>query len=171
MASVQGQKPTCPVCNQVDKVKTMQAAYDAGVEACAPPEVPAKNVSMSRTIISCIVLVGICIFFVIVLIGGMEANLDATFMLVLVALTLCAIILALVFSFLAFQRIVKGDNEANLRLPAWESAMQEWQHLYYCARDKAVFDPRKDKAVSATELASLRDFDSHQPKLQAAVQH
>lgn len=171
MASVQSQKPTCPVCNQADKVKTMQAAYDAGVEQCAPPEVPAKNVSMAKTIITCIVLVAICIFFVIVLIGGMEANLDSTLMTILVLLTFCIIVLALVLSFRSFQQIVKGDNEANLRLPAWESAMEEWQQLYYCARDKAVFDPHKDKTISASELARLRDFDSRQTKLEAAVQH
>lgn len=89
---------------------------------------------MIRTIISCIVLVGVCIFLVIVLIGGMEAQLDSTFMIGLVAVTFCVIVLALFLSFQAFQRIVKGDNEANLLLPAWEHAMEEWKHYYFCSR-------------------------------------
>lgn len=172
MASVQSQKPACPVCNQTDKVKTMQAAYDAGIEQCAPPAVPTKNISMIRTIISCIVLVGVCIFLVIVLIGGMEAQLDSTFMIGLVAITFCMIVLALFLSFRAFQRIVKGDNEANLLLPAWEHAMEEWNHYYFCSRDTVVFDPRTEKTVSAEKLSSLRNFDDQrQEKLEAVAQH
>ncbi len=59
MASAENQKPTCPICDQSDQVKTMEAAYDLGVARCAPPDMPTRKISMMKYIIFGGVTVGI----------------------------------------------------------------------------------------------------------------
>ncbi|GCE26075.1 hypothetical protein KDA_15590 [Dictyobacter alpinus] len=173
MASAESQKPTCPVCNQTDQVKTMQAAYNSGVARCAPPDMPTRNVSMMKPIVICGVLVGICIFLIITLIGGMESGLNQFVQLGLVVVTLCFIVGSLVTSYLAFQRIVRGDDETTVLFPAWDKATAQWKSLSYCSRDDIVFDPKTNSKVSDQQLAELRASATHQIKseLQAAVQH
>jgi len=169
MASAQSQKPTCPECNQADKVKTMQAAYDSGVTRCAPPDMPMRNVPMFKPIAISVVLVAICVFLIIVLLGGMEAHLDPTIAIVLVGLTLAVTVLALVLSYIAFQRVVKGDNEAALRFPAWDKAMERWNSLYYCARDNVVFDPGNGHILNDAELVRIRAYDELEVRQEMAA--
>jgi hypothetical protein len=118
------------------------------------------------------VLVGIFVFLVIVFIGGMENNLPWYFMWPLVTLTILSIIIALVVSYIAFQRVVHGDNEASLSFPAYDQAMNTWSNLYYCSRDKVVFDPRSQKVLSKEQIASLRAFAPRQQgRRSMAVSH
>lgn len=168
MASAASQKPNCPVCNQADKVKTMQAAYDSGVQKCAPPDIPTKHVSMLSWILPSTFLVGICIVSVLVFIGSEFLGND-TRTLILTAITLIAIITALVLSYVAFQRVVQSDAQAQLRYPAWDRAMEVWKNLYYCSRDDAVFDPKSGKNVSNEQLASIRAFDDEVVQRQSAM--
>ena len=72
MASAESQKPICPVCQQTDQVKTMQAAYSTGVARCAPPDMPTRNISMMKPLVISGILVGICVFLIVTFIGGME---------------------------------------------------------------------------------------------------
>lgn len=166
MASAEAQKATCPVCNRSDQVKTTEAAYNAGVARCAPPDMPTRTVSMFKYILGGMVAVGLCVFFVIVLIGGLEANLNQTFMIGLVGLTLICIVAALVVSYISFQRVVKGDEEARLLYPAWDQAMSKWRSLDYCARDQVVFDPKTNSVLSNEALAALRTVDGKKAQLQ-----
>src|SRR5439155_11363960 len=76
MATAASQKPLCPVCHQADQVKTTQAAYDSGVAKCAPPDMPTRRVSMLRYIAISAVLVGVCIFLIIVLVGSESLGAD-----------------------------------------------------------------------------------------------
>ena len=160
MATTEAEKPTCPVCHQNDMVMTMQAAYESGVQRAAPPDMPTKNIAMMPYIIACGVLVGICIFLIIVLIGGLEASLNPVWMIVLVALTFVSIVSALVVSYTAFQRVVKGDAEATERFPAWDSATAAWNKLRYCKRDDVVFDPEVSKVISNEAVAALRSMEA-----------
>ena len=173
MASAESQKPTCPVCKQTDQVKTLQAAYDSGVARCAPPDMPTRNVSMFRLMIVGIIIVGICSFLIIVLIGSMEANLDIVYATVLVSITLVCIVTALVLSFIAFQRVVRGDAETTVRYPAWDRAMEQWRALFYCARNDVVFNPKTNEVVSDQKLAALRSMDEKEAmsKSTLAAQH
>lgn len=159
MAAIEAEKPTCPVCKQSDMVMTMEAAYSSGVARCAPPDMPTKNISMMPYIIACGVLVGICIFLIIVLIGGLEASLNPLWMIVLVGLTFISIVTALVVSYNAFQRVVKGDAEATERFPAWDRATAAWNKLRYCKRDDVVFDPEVSKVISNEAVAALRSME------------
>ena len=152
------QKPTCPVCGKSDMVVTMERAYDSGVARTAPPDMPTKNVSMMKYIITSAVFVGIFVFLVIVLIGS-EVLQNVYVEVVLVVLTLISIISALVTSYVAFQRVVKGDAEATERFPAWDRAMAEWKLLNYCKRDDVVFDPRTNKVITNEALAALRSME------------
>ena len=152
------QKPTCPVCNKSDMVMTMERAYDSGVGRTAPPDMPTKTVSMMKYIITSAVLVGIFVFLVIVLIGS-EVLQNVYIEAVLVSLTLITIIGALVSSYIAFQRVVKGDAEATERFPAWDRAMAAWKLLDYCKRDDVVFDPRTNKVITNEALAALRSME------------
>ncbi len=161
MASAETQKPSCPVCHQSDQVKTTQAAYDSGVERCAPPDMPTRNVSMLKYILISGVIVGIFILLIFVLIGS-EAQLNTYVQLTLVGLALISIVAALVTSYIAFQRVVKGDAEATERFPAWDRAVKAWSKLYYCGRDDVVFDPEVNKVVSDQALGALRSMQEGQ---------
>ena len=156
MASAEHQLPACPVCKRSDQVKTTKAAYNSGVALAAPPDLPTKNVLMMPYVSACMVLVGIFVFLVIVFIGGLENGLPPSFMWPLVTLTIVSILTALVVSYIAFQRVVHGDNEAALRYPAYDQAMNTWSHLYYCSRDIVVFDPQSHKALSKEQITTLR---------------
>ncbi|QBD81062.1 hypothetical protein EPA93_35865 [Ktedonosporobacter rubrisoli] len=161
MASAESQKPSCPICKQSDQVKTTQSAFSAGVARCAPPDMPTKQVHMMSYITVGMVMVGICIFFVIILIGT-EANLGIVVDGIIVSITLICTVAALVLSYIAFQRVVKGDNEASLRYPAWDRAMETWRSLYYCSRDDAVFNPKSNKVLSNEQLLALRSSEDEQ---------
>jgi len=167
MANAESQKPSCPVCKQADQVKTMGEAYDSGVARCAPPDMPTKTVGMARTIFFCTVLVGICVFSILVLIGS-EANLGIVIDGILVSVTLISILTALVLSYNAFNRVVKGDNEATERFPAWDRATAIWKSLYYCSRNDLVFDPNTGRVLSEKDLATLRSLDSDSPEVVSA---
>lgn len=173
MASAESQKPICPVCQQADQVKTMQAAYSTGVTRCAPPDMPTRNISMMKPLVISGVLVGICVFLIVTFIGGLENGVPRILQLILAAITLIFIISALVNSYMAFQRIVRGDNEAALLYPAWDKATATWRNLYYCSRDNIVFDPKTNTEVSNNQLASLRVVATQQVQqtLQAVAQH
>ena len=147
MASAETQRPTCPVCNQSDQVKTLQAAYDSGVNKAAPPDMPTKRVSMMPYIFTSSILVGICIFLIIVLVGGLESALPT----------------------LAFQRVVNGDAESTVLFPAWDRAMEIWKSMYYCARDNVVFDPKTNKVLSNEQVAKLRSMDEGSVEVQSAA--
>jgi hypothetical protein len=158
MPSGESQKPVCAVCQQADQVKTMQAAYDSGVERCAPPDMPTKNVSMMPYIIFSAILVGIFIFLIVVLIGS-EAVLPTLAQWFLVSLTLISIIAALAISYYAFQQVVKGDALATVRFPEWDRATSVWKSLYYCVRDDVVFDPKTSKVLSNEQVTALRTLE------------
>jgi len=159
MASVESQKPNCPVCKQSDQTKTTQAAYETGVARCAPPDMPTKKVSMLKYILFSTIIVGICVFLIIVLIGGMGSEFNIYGMSVLVTITLVCILTALALSYMAFQRVVKGDEESTTLYPAWDRATHIWRGFYYCSRDQVVFDPQTRKIVSDDQLDALRVID------------
>ncbi len=162
-------QPTCPVCHQTDKVQTTQAAYNSGVALAAPPDMPVRQVSMMRTITGVAFLVGIFIFLIIVFIGGLENSFPWQLQLALAIATLVSIITALVVSYFAFQRVVRGDAETTQRLPAWDKAMTTWRALYYCGRDNVVFDPKTNKTISTDELTKLRAAGQAQDQEKAAA--
>jgi hypothetical protein len=167
MASDGNQLPTCPVCNQSDQVKTMEAAFESGVTRAAPPDMPTRNVSMMKYILSGGVAIGICIFLIIVLVGS-EANVNIVVQVVLVSLTFVCIVTTLVISYMAFQRVVKGDAEATVEFPAWDRAMNTWKSLDYCSRDNLVFNPATNEVLSEEKLALLRTLDEKQAAVESA---
>jgi hypothetical protein len=167
MASDGNQLPTCPVCKQSDQVKTMEAAFESGVTRAAPPDMPTRNVSMMKYILSGGVAIGICIFLIIVLVGS-EANVNIVVQAVLVSLTFICIVTTLVISYMAFQRVVKGDAEATVQFPAWDRAMNTWKSLDYCSRDNLVFNPATNEVLSEEKLALLRTLDEKQAAVESA---
>ncbi len=168
MASTENQTPVCPICNQSDQVKTMQAAYDAGVGRCAPPDMPTRKISMMKYVIFGGVTVGICVFLVIILIGS-EASIGSIAQWIIVALTFISVVTALVISYIAFDRVVKGDAEATVEFPAWDRALNTWKGLRYCARDNAVFDPATNSVLSEEQLALLRTLDPESAAIESAA--
>ena len=146
------QKPLCPLCRQADQVKTLQAAYESGVQRFAPPPMPVKQVSMIKYIGASVVVITICSFFVIVLLG---TNLPDTVRYIQAGITIAAIVAVLVIAWIAFQRVVQGDAESQQLFPAWDQAMENWSRLRYCTRDNIVFDPQQNKAISDEALVTL----------------
>jgi hypothetical protein len=150
------QKPACPVCQQSDKVTTLQAAFNTGLERFAPPPVPTPRVSIFRTMAFNMFIVGLCIFFVIVLIGsesfGYGFNAGE---LGLVLLTLACIVTALVLSYIAFTKVVKGDQEVQKLYPGYDRAMEEYNRLRYCSRDDVIFEPASGKTITQEALTAM----------------
>src|SRR5437762_12955651 len=147
MASVNSQKPDCPVCHQSDQVKTTDAAFAAGVAKAAPPELPHKQVYMLGYISFGALAIGIFVFLIVVLIGS-EAQLGDTATWILSILALLCIITVLSLSYYAFHRVVQGDEQSRQYLSALDDAMATWKSLYYCSRDDVVFNPQTNKVVS-----------------------
>src|SRR3954467_12724246 len=46
------QVPTCPICHKTDQVRTLQAAFDLGIERIAPPAMPTSNAHMMPWIVA-----------------------------------------------------------------------------------------------------------------------
>ena len=87
----------------------------------------------------------------------------------LLGVTLVSIVTALVLSYMAFQRVVRGDAEASLQFPAWDRAMATWKGLYYCSQDDLVFDPKTNKKFSEAQLATLRAMDNEALEVKTAT--
>lgn len=165
MVTAEAQKPPCPVCHQSDKVKNLEAAYNEGMERFAPPPLPGKTVSILRYMLFSMLIVGVCIFFIIILVGSESFGQSFSWSeLGLVVLTLICIITALTLSYLAFTKVVRGDQEAQKHYPEWDRAMENWNRLLYCSRDNVVFDPQTGQVVSEQALASLLSTEVEKEK-------
>ncbi len=144
MASSQKVLSPCPVCQQTDQVLPLQVAYETGAEQrFAPPPMPVAKVGMMKSIVVGfgLVFIGSFIILTFATVGG-YGNWPQPVQIVLVVLVIAGIVTTLILSFLAFQRVVRGDNQSLQYLPAWDEAMEKWRDLYYCRRDDVVFDPQ-----------------------------
>jgi len=161
MVTRESQLPLCPVCHKADKVKKLEAAYNEGLERFAPPPMPGKTVSVVRYMVSSMILVGLFIFFILVLVGSESFGQGFSFVeLVLVVGATASIIAALVLSYIAFTKVVRGDQEASKHYADWDLAMERYGRLRYCSRDNVVFDPQTQRTVSVEELASLMSTEA-----------
>jgi hypothetical protein len=151
----QAQKPLCPRCHKEDLVKTSREAYRSGITRLAPPPMPTRQAHMMNLVGPAVVLVGLGVFFIFVVLGESVTGIGGFALLVQVIITLLVIVAALVASFIAFQRVVKSDAETTLRYPAWDRALENWRHLYYCERDDLIFDGQQGKIVSDEALKAL----------------
>ncbi len=176
MASSQKVSSPCPVCQQTDQVMPLQVAYETGAEQrFSPPPMPVAKVGMMKSIIVglAIVFVGVFIILTFATVGGYNTW-PQPVQITLVVLVIIGIITALVLSFLAFQRVVEGDNQTLQYLPAWDEAMEKWHNLYYCKRDDVVFDPQTNKTISDAAVKSMLTITTSapaQPTQQAAASH
>jgi hypothetical protein len=156
VSSVPPQQPLCPVCHRGDKVKSLEGAYNSGIERFAPPPMPTRTVGMMKLLSVGMVIVGLCVFFILVLIGSESFGPNFSVPeLILVALTLICIVAALALSFVAFTRVQQGDREAEKQYPLWDKALANWGRLRYCSRDDIVFDPESNKTITEEQLNSL----------------
>jgi len=161
MVTRESQLPLCPVCHKADKVKKLEAAYNEGLERFAPPPMPGKTVSVVRYMVSSMILVGLFIFLILVLVGSESFGQGFSFVeLVLVLGATASIIAALVLSYIAFTKVVRGDQEASKHYADWDLAMERYGRLRYCSRDNVVFDPQTQRTVSVEELASLMSTEA-----------
>jgi len=161
MVTRESQLPLCPVCHKADKVKKLEAAYNEGLERFAPPPMPGKTVSVVRYMVSSMILVGLFIFLILVLVGSESFGQGFSFVeLVLVLGATASIIAALVLSYIAFAKVVRGDQEASKHYADWDLAMERYGRLRYCSRDNVVFDPQTQRTVSVEELASLMSTEA-----------
>src|SRR5215471_888123 len=166
MASSQHQALSpCPVCQQTDQVMPLQAAYATGVEQrFVPPPMPVAKVGMMKSIVVgfALVFIGSFVILTFATVGG-YGSWPQPVQIALVLLVIAGIITALVLSFLAFQRVVKGDNQTLQYLPAWDEAMEKWRSLSYCKRDDVVFDPQANKALSDAAVKSMLTVNTAAP--------
>jgi ABC-type transport system involved in multi-copper enzyme maturation permease subunit len=158
-------KPICPVCHKADAVKTLQAAYDEGITRFAPPPMPTKTVPVLKYMIFSVLIVAVCVFAIIIFVGSESFGQSFSIPeLLLVLLTLVCIVAVLGLSFVVFNKLVQGDDEASKRYPEWDRAVENWGRLRYCSRDDIVFDPQTGKVVSEEALSSLLGTSVEQEK-------
>ena len=161
MVTRESQLPLCPVCHKADKVKKLETAYNEGLERFAPPPLPGKTVSVVRYMVSSMLLVGIFIFFILVLVGSESFGQGFSFVeLALVVGATASIVAALVLSIIAFTKVGRGDQEASKHYADWDRAMERYKRLRYCSRDNVIFDPQTQRIVSEEELASLMSTEA-----------
>ncbi|TMC27196.1 MAG: hypothetical protein E6J36_02060 [Chloroflexi bacterium] len=161
MVTRESQLPLCPVCHKADKVKKLETAYNEGLERFAPPPLPGKTVSVVRYMVSSMILIGIFIFFILVLVGSESFGQGFSFVeLALVLGATASIIAALVLSYIAFTKVVRGDQDASKHYADWDLAMERYKRLLYCSRDNVIFDPQTQRIVSEEELASLMSTEA-----------
>ena len=155
MVANESQKPPCPVCQQADQVMTLAKAYESGISRFAPPPMPVGRVPMMKSMVIGMGIVTVGSFFIIVLLGSI--SLPEVIRIIQVVITLIGIVVALVLSIIAFQRVGRGDLNSQQLLPAWDRAIENWSRLRYCKRDNIVFDPQQTppKALSDDEISSL----------------
>lgn len=168
MVSSRKQLSPCPVCSRTDQVRKMQTAYEAGELHIAPPPMPESHASMIKYVGVGMILVGVAVFFVIIMLSS-----DA-FSWVQTGITLACIVAALALSFLAIRHLGQGDEEARQRYPIWDQAMANWTRLQFCARDKVVFDPQSKKVLPDSAVKALLDMDRlevQNVQTQMAVSH
>ncbi len=177
MATIQHKVSSpCPVCQQTDQAMPLQVAYETGAEQrFSPPPMPVSKVGMMKSIVVglAIVFVGVFMIMTFATVGGYNTWPEPV-QITLVVLVIAGIITALVLSFLAFQRVVRGDNQTLQYLPAWDEAMEKWRSLSYCRRDDVVFDPQANKTFSDAEVKSMLTVDTSAPvhqTQQAAASH
>lgn len=155
----------CPVCQKTDQVLPLQVAYETGAEQrFSPPPMPVSKVGMMKSIIVglAIVFVGSFTILTFATVGG-YGTWPQPVQITLVVLVIAGIVTALILSFLAFQRVVRGDNQTLQYLPAWDEAMESWRRLYYCRRDDVVFDPQTNKTLSDAVVKSMLTVDTSAP--------
>jgi len=164
MATETAQQVLCPVCHQADQVKKAPAAYESGVARLAPPQMPVANVRMMGFISVGFVLVLVGVFFILVLSGtNGYGGWPGVVQVIQVSLTIAAIVTALVLSYIALQRVVRGDLRSQKYLPAYDEALETWRNLYYCKRDNVVFDPQINKTISDAALHDMLTIDMTMP--------
>ncbi len=138
----------------------LQAAYEAGLEHVAPPDMPVAKVPMMPFIAIGFALITLGVFFILIWSGvGGYGGWPGYVQVLQAVLTIAAIVTALVLSVVAFLRIGRGDLESQKRLPAWDQAMENWRRLYFCKRDNTVFDPQTNKALSDAEVKALLSLE------------
>jgi hypothetical protein len=154
----------------------LQVAYETGAEQrFAPPPMPVAKVGMMKSIVVGfgLVFIGSFIILTFATVGG-YGSWPQPVQIVLVVLVISGIVATLILSFLAFQRVVKGDNQTLQYLPAWDEAMEKWRDLYYCRRDDVVFDPQTNKTLSDAAVKSMLTVNMSLPAQkaqQAAASH
>ena len=175
-SSLHKASPPCPVCQQTDLVLPLQVAYETGVEQrFAPPPMPVSKVGMMKPISVGFVLVFVGSFIILTFatVGG-YGSWPQPLQIALAVLVIAGIVTTLILSFLAFQRVVKGDNQTLQYLPAWDEAMENWRRLYYCKRDEVVFDPQTNKELADAAVKSMLTVNMSLPAQQtqqAAATH
>ena len=161
MVTRESQLPLCPVCHKADKVKKLETVYNEGLERFAPPPMPGKTVSVVRYMVFSMILVGLFIFFILVLVGSESFGQGFSFVeLALVVGATASIVAALILSIVAFTKVGRGDQEASKHYAEWDRAMERYKRLLYCSRDNVIFDPQTQKIVSEEELASLMSAEA-----------
>ncbi len=169
VSSAPKQLTPCPVCRQADKVMSLQSAYNGGIQRFAPPPMPTKTVSMMRILSFGMLIVGLCVFLIIVLVGSESFGYSFSIPeLILVSVTLICIVLALALSYYAFTRVQRGDLEAQKQYPLWDKALANWGRLRYCSRDDIVFDPETNKTITEEQLNKLTSTNLQQVEEQSS---
>lgn len=164
------QAPTCPMCQQKDQVRTIQAAYDMGLERIAPPAMPVSNARMMPFIIAggLIYLAGNFFLFV-ALAANSRSPWPMGIQIASVCLCLVALLTGLVLSYLAVARVGRADDDYSERFADWDRVTDIWKHLYYCLRDQAVIDPQQQRVLSEAELRDLLSTEKQAPREQREI--
>ena len=70
-------------------------------------------------------------------------------------ITLLAIASSIIFFFQANREKVQSETRYASEKPAWDTAMEKWNRLYFCHRDGKVFDPENSDTCEPSQIREL----------------
>jgi len=141
------------------------------VARLAPPAMPVARVGMMSYVVVGFALVVIGSFFILVLSGtNGYGSWPIAVQVIQAVITILAICVALVLSYIALLRVVRGDMKSQKLLPAYDQALENWQRLYYCKREDIVFDSQTNKTISDGALKSLISVEDNLQHMEQAQQ-
>ncbi|HVU67321.1 MAG TPA: hypothetical protein VHD63_09335 [Ktedonobacteraceae bacterium] len=148
------QVPPCPVCQRTDQVQKMQTAWERGWVHTQVPPMSRRTQWWWLLVLLAVIVYGGANFYLFAQLGGGPGfgGWPLFWQIVEVVAIEVILVIGLIFSVLAFARLINSRRETSWQYPARGQEKKVWQNLYHCRRDNVVFDVQRQEILSQDEL-------------------
>jgi hypothetical protein len=152
-AQTLSQVPACPLCHRTDQVQKMQTAYERGWVQVQSPPLSRRAKKGWLWVLVAVLIYGGANFYLFAQLGGGPGfgSWPLPLQILEVVIIEGVLIIGLLFSILAFARLINTRQETVWRYPAHEEDHNRWQNLYHCRRDNVIFDAQRQEVLSQAE--------------------
>ena len=153
--------PACPVCQQSDQVKPLQAVYGRGSERIATAARPRRTKALLPWLLLAAVIYLAAQFYLLVQMGGPAGfqNWPIWGQILEVALLIGAATAFIWLSMFAFRNWLDAVREERqvvpTRDPKGHALDPNLRRLYYCQRDDVVFDEQRQLVPKEAALKEV----------------